>query len=500
MAIPIAKTKFTIQDLLKGKDSLGVLNSDTDGGLFLIYNLEQELVNASEFVELPELNVSYSEAVSDYGVILSPAYNGTETAEIDDEVDFSAGAEFELTDVDFKNGKMSISVATDLMHDVEFNFIFPDLIKDGVPATSQITLIYSGGASQSGSDTIFLEGYDLGLDQGTPAYNKLKFEADINITGQGNPVTGTESLDFTFDILEPEFSLLRGDFGSQEVFGFNDTIEIKLFENFLFGQIEFTNPSIGFGFDNSFGVPMAINFNQITAVEENTGNSESLNGQALQNPFVINAPMAPGGDVNSTLTLTTANTGNMTSIISPTPKKLIFDISGEVNPGGGSNLNFLTDESRLSSNIELIMPLEGFAKNFVLYDTLELSLDLPDLVESVEFKFGADNGFPFKIEADLVFVDENFDTLIVLTQPNSNVLAAAPVDINGRVSQIKTSTLDFVVSKEDAEFLKDTKHLLIRATTNTYQAAQGEIIKLYDDYSMELRLGMLIKTGISTGL
>mgnify|MGYP005988638409 CR=1 FL=1 len=388
-----------------------------------------------------------------------------------------------------------LTVETDLQHDVQFQFTFPDLIKDGVPATSQIDLVYTGGV-QSESDTIYLEDYDLGLDNGTPAFNKLRFEADIEVYGTGNQVLGTETLDFGFGITDSEFSLINGDFGNQDIFDFADTIPIALFENFLFGQVQFTNPSLKFGFRNSFGVPVQINFNEIKAIEDNTGNEKVLVG--IPSDLQILAPAAPGGEELSELILDGDNTTNIQSIISPTPKRIIFDIGGELNPGGGANANFVTDESELSLNMEVTMPLEGFAKNFTMKDNLDLTVSLPEFVEYVEFKLGADNGFPLEAEANLVFMDENYDTLVVLTNPENSTLEGAPVNATtGRVSGIQTSNITFIVKGDDVERMRDTKYLLIHATTNTTDADQNQSVKLYDDYSLELRLGMRVKADVS---
>jgi hypothetical protein len=495
LAVPIAKTVFTMEDLLAGKDSTGLILEEPDGALILVYSLDQDLASASDFVTLPSTSANFNESAGGYGLPFDPTYSGVETITISEEVDFAAPTGFKLFNIDFKSGIFVINVSSNLMHDVEFQFAFPDLFENGIPATSVIDLDYTTPGVMTGTDTIYLDVSTMDLTNGSIGYNQFNFTGEIIVEGTGNPLTGAESIDFSVDIVDPTFEEIHGDFGTQSIFDFSDTIPMQLFNNFQFGNIAFTNPALTFNFSNSFGVPIGLNFNKIEAIEENTGNKLLLTG--LPSSFVIESPTSANLTKVSSLVLSPGNTDNIETILAPTPKKLVLDIGGEVNPGGGPSVNFITDESKLSVNVELNMPLEGYASNFIIRDTIPLSLDLPDFIDFVEFRLGAENGLPARIAARLIMVDENYDFLIELTDGKTTFLEAAPVDANGRVTESINTIVDLRLEQADVPKLRQSKYLVIEATANTFQVGVQQVVKLYADYEIGIRLGMKAQATIN---
>lgn len=488
VAVPIAKASYNLYDVLSKSDSLGLIQTEADGGLFFMFNIDQDLIAANEFITLPEFSENYQESAMDYGLFPMPSYTGQENASIQEEIDFSAGADFELYNIDFKDGKLIIDVQTDLMHDVNFDFTFPDLLENGVPATSIIDLQYSGSLPQIGSDTIYLDVSELDLTQGSLGYNQLRFNAEVTIDGTGNAIIGTESFSFGFGMDNPTFDLITGDFKNQQIFDLIDTIDIDLFDNFNGGHVRFSNPSLRFGFRNSFGVDIGVDFNEVSAYDKTTQNTSLLTG--LPANFVISGSTTPGSSELSTLLLNKDNSPNITNILSPTPKLLNFDLGGSVNPGPGPNFNFVADDSQLSAEIEVTLPLEGFAKGFEIRDTLDLELDLPEFVDFIEFRFVSDNGFPFEVLAEAFFVDENYNQLVDLTEGEVEALAAAEVDADGRVIEPAKSIQDLRISSADIEALRDAKHIIIVASCKTFEAQDNTVVKLFTDYGLDLNLGM----------
>lgn len=487
IAVPVAKATYGVDDVLKGKDSAGLIQTDADGALTLIYSIEQELARASDFLTLPATSQSFSDNASNYGVPPSPTFVGTESITINEEADLSAPQGFKLFNIDFEDGLLIIAASTTLMHDVEFQFSFPDLLENGTPAARTINLIYQIGQVSEGSDTIDLSVCTMDLTNGSAGFNQFRVNADITITGTGNPLTGTESIDFSLELQDPSFDLILGDFGQQDIFDFMDTIDIKLFDNFEYGNIQFTNPQIGFFFRNSFGVPIGLNFDEVKTIEESTGNQLLLTG--FPTNFVIEAPNVPGLEETSSIILNKNNTSNIQQIVSPSPKKLIFDIGGGVNPAGPAT-NFISSSSALSTEIELVMPLEGFASGFQIKDTQDISLDLPDFLEFAEFKIQSNNGFPLSLEIDLILLDENENELFSLTDGFQDLVVAAPVDANGRVIDKVENSLEIRVENSQLEDLRLARRVIIVAKAETYDATNGTSVKLYNDYEIDINLGL----------
>ena len=498
VAVPLATASYSVYDILTNQDSAGLLTTDSDGAVILAYGISQDLITAGEYLVFPDQSENFSEDVSDYSGTFVPflPYTGDTTLSINEEIDFNNDQGAEIYSIDFSDGEMTVSARTDLQHDVQFDITFPDLLNNGVPVNVLLDLTYDGSipAERATESIVDLSNSNLDLSNGGTTFNKLRMNADITVTSNNNnPITGTESFDFGMSIADPTFDLITGYFGTQELFSYADTIGIRLFDKFVNGQVQFTNPTIDLAFHNSFGLPIQLNFNQVKTIEDD-GNSFQLSGAPTD--FTIEASPAQGTTQTSELSLNSMTTNNIGSIISPTPKDLIFDLGSTLNPDGPTT-NFISADSKLSADINLTMPLEGYAFGFLLRDTIDVDLNLPEQLEEVSFRFGTNNGFPTRMGVRMFMVDENYDLLFELTDPDDNLfMIAAPVDVTGEVTESAEKITDVTVAEEDLEKLSKVKHLVIEATGRTLQADKNLVVKIFDYYKLDLKIGMTAKGAI----
>lgn len=493
LAVPVGNAHFNVYDVLSKSDTTDLVVIDNTGALKLVYRNQQELISGEDFVNLPDQGVAYNRSAMDYGISPVASFSSTIVIQVDEVIDFGAGGTYQLTSVDFKQGKLAIGVSTTLRHTVKFDLQFPDVLINGVGANASILLNNPNAISQSGSDTIDLSNAIMDLTNGPNGFNEIRVTGTVTITGSGNPITSAESIDIGVDLNNMGFDLINGDFGQTNIFSLSDTIAIKLFNNISNGFIQFSDPSADFKMTNSFGIPIRVNFNEVKTKEDESGQEYPLTG--FPPSFTIPSAPSPGSSASNNLLLNAQNTQNLGSIISPTPKKMIYDIDGDINPQGPAN-NFIKDDSKLSMEATLTLPLEGYATGFLVRDTIPFSLELPEQIDYAIFRLISNNGFPVEVTTKLYLADSSYAVIGEVLDNSITVIGAAPVDATGRVIQRTKKITDIKISQENADNLKRTKYLIIEAGAKTFNGELNQVVKIYDDYQIDVQLSALIQAVI----
>ncbi|MBU2018414.1 MAG: hypothetical protein KJ941_02100 [Bacteroidetes bacterium] len=489
LAIPIGKASFGVYDVLAKNDSTSLVAVGSQGELKLVYDVQTDLLSAKDLIIINDQSYEYNRSALDYGFPISPSYSGTSSAAFNETVSFDNLNGFELTSVEFFNGLVNLDVSTTLQHNVTIQITFPDLKINGV-AVSRTLVMDNPPAPQSANANVDLTSAILDLTQGGQGNNELRIQGSITVQGASNPILGVESINISAGFQDLEFELVRGNVGTIDPISLKDSIEIAVFKNFTGGEVQFTNPSIQFEATNSFGIPMEINFNEIKTVATNTGNEVSLIGFPIT--FPITAPASPGGSNLSTLLLNSSNTQNISTIISPTPKHLVFDIGGELNPNNTTQ-NFITKTSNLSLKVDLELPLEGYAKNFRIKDTIPFALDVPEEEATLTFRIISDNGFPIEIGADFLVADENYNVIADLNPGNNTILKGAKVNAQGRATTKEKNITEIVLEGGQSSILRKGKYLIISVYGETTNGSQNQVVKFFDDYALDLKLAMKIE-------
>ena len=157
-------------------------------------------------------------------------------------------------------------------------------------------------------------------------------------------------------------------------------------------------------------------------------------------------------------------------------------------------MNFITDSSKLKIRTEVELPLEGSAYGFELRDTVEFNFneDVSQL-ETVMFRLNVDNGFPVDLKSQIVFLDQNYLPVFVVFNTPESVVTSASVNAAGRVNQRSTKITDIHLTPAQIALLPNVKHLLIKAVSQTLNGPSGLVVKIYDDYTLSLKLGLQVQ-------
>lgn len=494
LAVPLAHSSFNVYDILaqNNPDELVVINPAT-GAIALSYKSDLAIFEASSIVSIEAQSVQSNLSLAELGLSSIGSLTGTISDNNSKIIEIATENGIELHSMHINNGLLTIQVSTHLKHDVTINLTFPEVKKSGVPLTKTIQLNYNGSLPQTAVTQVDLNNSDADFTLGNTDVNKLAILINTTISGTGNEVSGSESISFDFQFSSLDYQHVKGYFGQNNIGNVADSILLRIFQNATEGYFEFTNPSVNFFINNDMQVPSQINFHDLKTINIQNGQELSLVG--YPSTVNINSPTSMGQSASTTWTLNTSNTQNLNTIITPTPKFFNFDVSATINPSGNPNeVNIIERDDRLTLSAEVSLPLEGLAYGFRLIDTVDFNLvEDPSNIESVLLRLYVNNGFPVQFVTDIIFADENYVPVFsVFTSPKV-VVASATVDGQGKVNQNTEKITDALLTPAQIAQLGNVKYILINGVAQTLNALNGQIVKFFDTYKLDLKLSTQVQ-------
>jgi hypothetical protein len=393
-----------------------------------------------------------------------------------------------------ESGSLEIDLSTNLKHDVEFQLTFPSIKINGTPVTKTITSNYLGSTPHGSTATVSLNNALVDLTDNNTTTNTLKVTAILKIVGTGNQILGNETINLDLKLKNLAYENVTGYFGQETLSTALDSVLIRIFNSTTAGTFQLTNPKLNFSVINSFGIPLELSINNLKTINVITNQITPISNSNL-NAIAISAPLNVGDSTVTNLPqINNSNTTNFNSLINNTPKYLTYSAGVITNPiGQTGTLNHISKNSQLKLKANFELPLEGFAYDFEIKDTLNFNFaENTDQVEQVLFRLISSNGFPMNLLIAGEFVDQNYNPLIDFIGGEKELIGAAQVDNTGRVSSANSKIIDILFDKTKINLLKNAKYVILKATAATTQP-QTQVVKIYDDYKLLLKLGMQVK-------
>jgi hypothetical protein len=494
LAVPLAFSHFTVYDILDRVDSNDLVVIDPSTGLLaLVYTGQAFSFSARDVLELPDFAFSAQYSAGDFGFPTISSFSQNLSGNSAESFNYTPDGGGELYTLTLEAGELAIDVETDLQHDLDVQLTFPYITLNGSPLVVNLPLNNTGMPTSAANAQIDLSNYLVDFTAGGGTNNTLEYEVQATISGNGNPIDGNEDLTVEVALNGLLFSLVTGDFGQRVVGVDGDSILLAIFQNVTDGYFELNDPRLYLNVSNSFGFPVEIDITELRTVNTNDGTVYPMAG--FPNPTEVGYPILQGDSVSTTLLFNSSNTSNITNVITPVPKYLHFAFQGISNPAGQAETpNFITSDSRLRIDARLELPLQGFAYGFMVVDTVEFTFDEAlDEVEWVKIRLNATNGFPVDLHAQILLADADYNILETLLTDEQAVLVSGQTDVEGRVIVPTQKITDILIPRERIDLLYDAAYLIIRADANTLNGTSGEVVGIYEDNYIDLRLGMQVQ-------
>jgi hypothetical protein len=495
IAVPLVYSSLTIQDLLtKSNQNLIIVGSDKF--CTLVYKGNLFSLAAADIITIPDNQPPPFSASLSSGQISALGIAGTVMVPYSQTVAFDAGVNGPKIDsIGFKAGTLGLSLNSDFKYSGQIKVIIPGAKKNGVVFTQVIPFTYTGSVPVLSSVNIPLAGYNFDMTNGGTAFNQFVVNFEVTLIGSGTPPLTSDQITITQSLSGMKFAKIFGDIGQQSLSPNVDSVKLSIFKNVL-GTASFTlaDPTIKVLLSNSYGIPITASLSQFDGYSSGSA-PYAITGSP--NPLPIHSPgfNQIGQILTDSFSLNNGNS-NIATVINNTPQFLIYKITSQTNPlGGTTHSNFVLDTSRFKADMELDLPLYGTAKNFILQDTIpfNVSQTIPSQVESALIRTYNSNGFPFDVNMQIYFVDSLYSKLDSLVSPNQIILKSGTVSsTTGIVTSSTSTTYDATLTKPRLANLKTSKYLLIRAVANTANGGATNV-KIYSDYKINFKLGLQVQ-------
>ena len=426
------------------------------------------------------------------------------------DVDFELENGLQLSTLKLKDGELSIQINYGIQEEAKLYIELPYASIGGSKFIDSIMIQASNGVSPKNVlKTYDLSGYSFDLSKAGSDTNALETRIRASIESSGGMVqfdtSNSVSASVSMKKIEPLY--IDGYFGNETISIDPESFEFDFGASDVLEKMSFADPVVTLGFHNTFGIDMRIDTLDLTM--KNNSDSAKLNGANI--PFTISgADYASESEIvkHKTSELALDKNTNIAELINLWPNEVSTGITASVNPngdiGGNPATNFAYDNSGMDITLDLTVPVYGKIEGFEITDTIPLDSSISTILENVEsatLRSNVTNGFPLEASVKFYITDENFLPLDTLKSANGDsiLISAASVDVNtGNVVSDGVRQSDLVADADAIAHLQNAgNHIIISVVMDT--GNDGANVKIYSDYEMDIKIGILAKINFNLG-
>jgi hypothetical protein len=521
---PVANTNFLMEDIINLVDSTGLITTDDEGLIMLVYSDTGYSATAREEVVFPDQD--YETVFNEQDFLNAGGFvnNTANMQKANVNYLFIAAAANQLLDsVLIESSLLDINISSTFNYKGKVTIIFPELKRNGTPYQKIIDTDNSGNFNTSITFND-MNGYMLDFTNfGNPLENNFFVTYELELyqeLGSGS-VSPDAICDIDVQFREIQYEYIWGYLGTQSFEIPVKEVETGFFSGFDLGEFELKNPRVTATIKNSFGLEIGVCLPtfQMLLPDEVWYPIEGPEVPTEEDPWIISSPNdtypSPLTPSVTTVMLTGEGT-NLDELISQLPRAIQFGEEVKLNPNEtGEKNNFMSKDSRVDVTIDLEVPLWGRTAGIVYTDTLDM--DVGDITEDIDMidyfdinlKIG--NGLPHNLGVIGYLTDSLYN--IIDTIPNSNdlplsdtlwVVQSGVLGSDNIINQEteKTVTTSTIRYDDDVDILDDVKYLIlsVKFLTTEGNTPDAPYVKYFDFYGMDLSVSVGWKMNFSEDL
>ncbi|HCY00472.1 MAG TPA: hypothetical protein DG754_10065, partial [Bacteroidales bacterium] len=322
-ALPVLNSTITFKDIVERGGSNSLVEEDPPSGVFFMaFRDTLDFTKATEEFQL--VGTTFPLTISEP---LAPGFGEISIQkDLTQAYQIVTGAEIRL--IDFISGTMSLEMQNNYHHRVYGTLTITSLKTDEMAYTRNFDLqVFSSNIS----DTRPLDNYTLLLhDEGGDTYNTFMVTLDLTIKENLSSSNYSGNLDLNINFNDPDYELIQGKVN--ETLSISDqTYQISAFNSTVFADQHFAQPQINFKFENSYGLPIGIDFTRFEVCSNNNVpfeiSNEGMLGSGdldLSGINMINFLQDYSEDVAITELELTKDNSNIENAFDDAPSKLNF--------------------------------------------------------------------------------------------------------------------------------------------------------------------------------
>ena len=391
----------------------------------------------------------------------------------------------EIYQIILSSGRIAYQVNSAVSEGLYISLELPNSSKDGLPLSYSLNLDQGPGVISGDFD---LSGtvHDLTADPLQP-YNKVRVEYEVGISTSGQMIEfdlTAETVDFQYSFEDFDFYYVEAWLGQKTIDVEDEEFDLddEFFDR-ITGELRLTNPTVRLVYENSFGVPVQVNFSMTGT---NGANVVNLNPPVID--FLAPADTIQPRMVNGVAEINKDNS-SIVDLLALPPRLIEFSGNAGANPAGVTTSNFIFNNSYFLADLEIDIPLEMQITDLSFTDTVEVDFgDDLDMLEKGKITLVVDNGFPLEMTLGLILHDSITNTNLH-TFDNIMLLEAAPVDATGVVPEGSKTTGESSIelTREILDLIPETNKIIITATVNSSNSGTVPV-KILSTYSLDFRI------------
>jgi len=189
-------------------------------------------------------------------------------------------------------------------------------------------------------------------------------------------------------------------------------------------------------------------------------------------------------------------TSNIDELIASVPDQINFAFGASTgNPPGSTEQNFLLDDSKLTIETEVVLPMWLSTSGYTVTDTLDMAFDSLvmqlSFLEEALFRLTTTNEWPLEIAVQIYFLDAADDKIDSLFSEREILLNAAPVDTEGELDRgaLQEHVVDVELTTADLDELEGAKKMMLQARAVTTDNGVPTV-KFYSSYLLNYKLAI----------
>lgn len=438
LTAPIAYGTLTVENLMD--DSITA--EGADGSLRISYHTEVPGLNADTLFNIPDTTLHNPYAWPLLTGTLFPNQVLINNQPTQTTYQLSSA---QLVYGIMERGTAKVHFKNDMQVPMLVTYVLQSATMNNVPATLSYVVPAAPSATQAATMDVELDlaGYEIdftGLngDRVNTLTTIFSITVDGSAPAQGTPVTNADSVvvDITFEDMRPSY--VRGYFGSENVRFGPDEEYLSFFSRVQAGQLGLDSITMTFTLENYAGIDARFTVNNLWSHRSAVNQTVNLTHAIIGQPTNINRAAYSFGYPPSipsvySWTFNNANS-NIVDMFELMPDFLGYDFSLYTNPLGNvsGNNDFLYTQFGINAYIDVDIPVNFFADQIVLVDTIETDLGIANAedVREANLTLLIGNGFPFDANVQISLLDANNSVTSSIIATPANV-ASAPLGLSG---------------------------------------------------------------------
>ena len=499
---PISRDTFSVREIIEDIEDMGVEREEDENGLFtLTYRDTLEYSSIDDFVDIEDIEVSdridegLPDANREVPEITELPFEQLLTFSYENE----DGNTENLEEIVHSEGMLIVNISTNnTQGDLAYTAVFNNTTSPEGEKL-RITGEIPGGEDNGREEERDISDHTTTFERGDNGENRftVSFSGTI-ILQRGENFLGPEfeALDFEVSFRDQRFKSILGSLGRDTIDIDPQKVDAGFFSDLGEGFF-FQKPTINFRFTNSYGVPFAVDFSNLSVADSTDEGEENilgyLSGNVVDNPPIVMGidPNVKTGVAESIFEINRSNS-NLGNLLAETPSHINFGLTVIANTQDENELNFISTDSKMEAIMEMNIPfsvkLEDVEQVFA-YDLGEGLSDI-DLLDAAYLRIFTLNQFPFGGTLGLNIKDSLGN--VTYSAPEVVSLTIPFIDQEGKATEAVETVSDLVLTPEGIIALKSASEIELKTVFNSprTQNSREIFVDLLADYQLIVSLAI----------